>query len=430
MVPFRPLHFRFIQRTLLGIAAISALCLLPLRAQPVLNVQANGPDGIAVSLGNLPPGTQSGIGVLSFNTSLPVGAGPVLGLNTSFLSLLQAMGMSPPPSPGNPLSWTYPSPGNFPSTDFVLPAGSLPNLPSFDFLALVRVPSQLIPSNVSRYTPDPMSIGLSSTTLAEGTPFSVVVPGATSSNGSDFCAMLQESSGGFTRLFLNNTGPGLFQATIDPGALATSGQIVIAEGIGGSSSTTSPLTSMTVMTQSWTGTDPTLQFGPVATVASATGTTNGGACPPSGTGCWAIKAEAIIDNNALPFPTATWEVIIPANIAACICNNSTQIVLDIHGNVEQSGGGNVTHVHFDTWTHGTNASSGSICDCLDSVINTYKSVVQNQATGKLFLSNSCSVLPNGDYKVRLIFNALTGWQFETQYAGRPARIAGTLKICP
>ncbi|MEE9391394.1 MAG: hypothetical protein V3W41_02700 [Planctomycetota bacterium] len=85
--------------------------------------------------------------------------------------------------------------------------------------------------------------------------------------------------------------------------------------------------------------------------------------------------------------------------------------------------GNPSSIHFDTWTHGNNSTSGVICDCLDAVLEGYKNTVMTQTAGHMFMSTSCSHLANGDFRIRLIFMTLPGWEF----AGN---LGGKLKICP
>jgi len=114
---------------------------------------ATGPGGgaVALALGGVPPGTIEGFTVASFDTSLPLGAGPIFGFNPDALSFALVLAF-PTASPGNPVHWSWPvSPPNYPAVPFVAPPGTVPVNSLIDFIAVgVNAGGYLRPTPVVR----------------------------------------------------------------------------------------------------------------------------------------------------------------------------------------------------------------------------------------------------------------------------------------
>jgi hypothetical protein len=118
-------------------------------------LQASGPGSgsVALALGGIPPGTLEGFTVASFDTSLPVGTGPIFGFAPDALSFALVTAF-PAPSPGNPVHWTWPVASPFyPAVPFVAPPGTLPPAVVLDFIAVgINSGGYLRPTPVVRLT--------------------------------------------------------------------------------------------------------------------------------------------------------------------------------------------------------------------------------------------------------------------------------------
>ena len=84
---------------------VGAATWLSAKIEP-FQLTAAGPGGgaVALALGGVPPGTLEGFTVASFDTSLPVGAGPIFGFNPDALLVLARRWRSRPPRPGTPFT--------------------------------------------------------------------------------------------------------------------------------------------------------------------------------------------------------------------------------------------------------------------------------------------------------------------------------------
>ena len=114
---------------------------------------ATGPGGgaVALALGGVPPGPRRLHRLASFDTSLPLGAGPIFGFNPDALSFSLILAF-PTASPGNPVHWSWPvSPPNYPAVPFVAPPGTVPVNSLIDFIAVgVNAGGYLRPTPVVR----------------------------------------------------------------------------------------------------------------------------------------------------------------------------------------------------------------------------------------------------------------------------------------
>lgn len=82
-----------------------------------------GVGDLTISLTGISATTVQGYTVVSFNTTLPVGAGPVFGINPDLVTL---QGLAAPIAAGSLFHWAPPfNPGQYPADPLVLPPGTL-----------------------------------------------------------------------------------------------------------------------------------------------------------------------------------------------------------------------------------------------------------------------------------------------------------------
>ncbi len=81
-----------------------------------------GQGDLVLAMANVPAATSLGFTVISTLPAPILGRGPVFGLA---LTPLVFSVVTTAPSPGNPVAWTYPTPGFYPSVPFALPPGAL-----------------------------------------------------------------------------------------------------------------------------------------------------------------------------------------------------------------------------------------------------------------------------------------------------------------
>ena len=136
--------------TLTGPGNLKGLSVKKPLANPGFRLRAQSAGGgLVLSMAGIPQGTTEGWTFLSFDTSLPIGAGPQLGFNADLttFNLLLAV---PTAIPGNPVHWTWPS-NDYPAAPFALPPGSLPAGTPMDFIGLA-IGAQVVPTQVERVT--------------------------------------------------------------------------------------------------------------------------------------------------------------------------------------------------------------------------------------------------------------------------------------
>lgn len=372
------------------------------------------PGALVYSVANIPPGTTAGRTFLSFDTTLPVGTGAMLGLNLDFPSFLNQA--AAPVQPGNPLGWSYPTaPTLFPDTPFTLPAGSLPPGVRFDLLGIAFGPG--LPaaiSNVARYASGPTA---STMNIVENTPFDLTFP-AVSTNPLDFCTVLMDPAGRFERVLLAPNPTGGWLARTRRGAVPSTGPntLMIGEGIGAMVPQTAqgPLT---LTTQTWTGTLPNGQSLPGLTSAG-TGTVGGPPCTI--TSCVNYGGNAVVTGGGMA--TATWSVTIPSGALACLCLPTTEILFDLHGHLVNTSGA-TSRLDFDTFISGTNSNSTNPCLCLGQVMAQFANTVVAQTAGQVVAFSSCTQDAAGDYVVTISFSVFGGGTWSVPPFGN-------LRICP
>jgi hypothetical protein len=102
----------------------------------VLTALPFGIGGLSIDITGIPPGTNEGLTVASFDVSLPVGVGPIFGFNPDAFSIALVLTF-PTPAPGNPIHWSWPvSAPLFPAAPLVLGSGTLPSGTTLDLIGI------------------------------------------------------------------------------------------------------------------------------------------------------------------------------------------------------------------------------------------------------------------------------------------------------
>jgi len=101
----------------------------------LLSITDGGGGGGTVTLQNVPSTTVEGATLVSFDTTGPVGGGPLFGIAPDQTTL--GIVLLPGPAPGNPLRWTWPVPPSvWPATPFAIPTGTFMLGTTFDAVAV------------------------------------------------------------------------------------------------------------------------------------------------------------------------------------------------------------------------------------------------------------------------------------------------------